>query len=179
MKKLIGLLIICTFALSSSINDKALKKINKLFPNLKDIKSLKLIVDENIALKIESKVNQKFYYDELHIWKITTNNQKKYTAILDNVKGKSMPITFLAIFNEENDIHNISIIKYREPYGGEIKSERWLKQFIGFNYLSSYIVGSSIDGISGATISTKSISKGINKLSLLLELNDEGALLLD
>ena len=114
-----------------------------------------------------------FYTKELHGWKIITGDNKEYIAIIDNVLGKSMPITFLAIFNEDRSVHNISVIKYREPYGGEIKSKRWLKQFKNFNHLSNYKIGESIDGISGATISTKSISKGINKLTLLLELKHD------
>ena len=81
-----------------------------------------------------------------------------------------MPITYLAIFNSDNSIHDVTIIKYREPYGGEIKSKRWLKQFIGLDSKSDYSIGKSLDGISGATISTNSLARGVNRLSYLLEL---------
>jgi len=158
---------------SLSINDKAIKNINKAFPDLVEIQSFKLKIKDEEISTIKSQVNQNFYTKELYGWKIITNDNREYIAILDNVLGKSMPITFLAIFNKNRSVHNISIIKYREPYGGEIRSKRWLRQFENFNHFSNYKIGESIDGISGATISTKSISKGINKLTLLLELKHD------
>jgi len=171
---LIYFLSLTSLIYSSSINDKVIKRINKLFPNTMKIEESKLGIEETEILFIESKLKQKFHSNKLHVWEVFTNNNKKYTAILDNVMGKSMPITFLIVFNESNNIHNISIIKYREPYGGEIRSTRWLKQFENLNYSSNYKIGSSIDGISGATISTNSISRGANKLALLLEVKDKG-----
>tara|TARA_B110000116_G_scaffold253399_1_gene250045 strand:+ start:202 stop:744 length:543 start_codon:yes stop_codon:yes gene_type:complete len=179
MIRILGIFIICSMASSSSIDDKVYNKINKQFPNLKNIESSKLIIDQNKIQKIKYTINQDFYYNELHSWKITTKDNREYIAILDNVKGKSMPITFLAIFDQDNTIFNVSIIKYREPYGGEIKSKRWLKQFVGFDYSSDYAIGTKIDGISGATISTNSVSKGVNKLALLLELIHIESLSLD
>ena len=178
-KKISFIFIFCSMPLSSTINDRVYSKLDKQFPNHKNIEFSKLLINQKKIQKIKSNINQDFYHNELHSWKITTKNDTEYIAILDNVYGKSMPITFLAIFDENNTIYNVSIIKYREPYGGEIKSKRWLKQFIGFDYSSDYGIGSKIDGISGATISTNSVSRGINKLALLLELNHKESLSLD
>ena len=89
-------------------------------------------------------------------------------AILDNVKGKSMPITFLTIFNENQEVVDAAIIKYREAYGGEVGRRSWLNQFINYSDTSNYKIGDGISGISGATISVHSVSKGIRKLSLII-----------
>ena len=153
-------------------------RIKEIFHNFIDIE-YKIFNLESSYNKTKNIVNQKFFRKEVNTWKIQNSEKTNYYAILDNVKGKSMPITFLAIFDENNTIYNVSIIKYREPYGGEIKSKRWLKQFIGFDYSSDYAIGNEIDGISGATISTNSVSKGVNKLALLLELNHKESLSLD
>ena len=90
-------------------------------------------------------------------------------AILDNVIGKTMPISFLAIYDMDGSVYNVSVIKYREQYGGQIKSKRWLKQFINYTDTSNYSIGKSISAISGATISVYSISKGIHKLSIIID----------
>ena len=87
---------------------------------------------------------------------------------MDNTIGKTMPITFLIIFNENQEVIHSSIIKYREAYGGEISGRNWLSQFTGMKKDSLYIYGKEISGISGATLSVKSFTKGISKLSLLL-----------
>ena len=117
--------------------------------------------------EIQNTVKQKFFRDKLYVWKIDSDSTNFY-AVLDNVKGKSMPITFLVIFNDKQEVYYSSIIKYREAYGGEIGGEKWLSQFIGMKKDSLYKDGKEIDGITGATLSVKSFTKGIGKLSLLL-----------
>ena len=85
----------------------------------------------------------------------------------------------LSINQSAGSHEKVDILHYRENWGTEICGKKWLKQFIGFDYSSDYGIGSKIDGISGATISTNSVSKGINKLALLLELNHKESLSLD
>ena len=87
---------------------------------------------------------------------------------MDNVIGKSMPITFIVMFNSNQDIIFSSIVKYREGYGGEVKSRSWLNQFNGMKKDSLYTYPKNIAGISGATISVKSVTKGMSKLSYLI-----------
>ena len=79
-----------------------------------------------------------------------------------------MPITFLVLFNEKQEVIHSSIIKYREPYGGEISGRNWLNQFLGMKKDSLFKFEKNIAGITGATLSVKSFTKGISKLSLLL-----------
>ena len=66
-------------------------------------------------------------------------------------------------------IFDTFIIKYRESYGGEVGNKSWLNQFINYSDKSDYKVGASISGISGATISVHSVSKGIHKLSIIIK----------
>ena len=84
--------------------------------------------------------------------------------------GKSMPITFIVILNRDGSILSTNVIKYREAYGSEIGNLSWLSQFNKFNSNSSYKVGKDINGITGATISVNSLSKGIQKILLLFQL---------
>ena len=87
---------------------------------------------------------------------------------MDNVIGKSMPITFIVVFNDTGEVKYSSLIKYREAYGGEVKSKAWLNQFNGMRQDSVYKFPDNIAGISGATMSVSSMTRGIGKLSLLL-----------
>ncbi|MBA7544485.1 hypothetical protein ES705_36841 [subsurface metagenome] len=90
-------------------------------------------------------------------------------AILDNVYGKSQPITFLVILSADGTIKKTAIIRYREPYGGAVASQRWLNQFTGLSSSDKFSVNQEIDAISGATISVGSVTVGIYKLTLLWE----------
>ena len=53
---------------------------------------------------------------------------------------------------------------YREDHGGEVGSKRWLKQFTGATTSKTLIYQEDIVGISGATISVKSMTNEVNKL---------------
>lgn len=119
--------------------------------------------------KIEYTVKQKFFKDWLYVYKISVKDSAIAFGFLDNVIGKSMPITFFVLLDVEGNITSTNIIKYREPYGGAVSNENWNEQFSGKNSSSDFTVGRSVYGISGATISVNSVTKGIRKIALLYE----------
>ncbi len=127
----------------------------------------KLSLGPIIKKKIEQQAGQQFFKDHVYVWKISDTDSLKGYAVLDNVYGKSMPITFLVILNDKGEIKKTLVIKYREAYGGQISSTKWLRQFNSKDKNSNYNIGKDIDGISGATISVNALSKGIKKLVLL------------
>ena len=129
-----------------------------------------LKLDTELKVLVQNKVKQRFYRDELYYWNISNNDTTIAYALMDNVLGKSMPITFLVILNNEGNILASEVIKYREAYGGEVGNKNWLAQFTHFNDTTDFKVGKNIDGISGATISVNSLSKGIQKIAILFPL---------
>ena len=162
------LLLLVNLTFCSKIMDQTELRISEIFPNLISSKwSMYKILTED-SKSIQNTVRQKFFRKEVNTWVITDSDSSKYYAVLDNIKGKSMPITFLAIFDSNKKVEDITIIKYREAYGGEISNKKWLKQFDAYTDSSNYSIGRKISAISGATISVHSISKGIRKLSMLI-----------
>ncbi len=141
-----------------------------LYPENTDIRMHILKLDKHMIKEVENQVKQKFYRDKLYYWTISQDDTTIAYAFLDNVIGKSMPITFLVILNVNGNIINTNVIKYREAYGGEVGNKGWLQQFLYRNNNSSYNIGKDINGISGATISVKSMSKGIRKITTLFTL---------
>ena len=168
MRKIIVYILYISLLFSSNIIDKTTSIITEKFPKHIAIKHDIYHINKNDIKKIQNIVRQKFFRPELNIWNITSSDSSKYYGILDNVKGKSLPITFLVIYDSNGQVYNAEIIKYRESYGGEIKSKGWLNQFKEYKDISNYNVGDAIDGITGATISVKSVTKGIHKLSILI-----------
>ena len=119
------------FLISSEIKEESIKAIqlfyndaieieNKTFKISKKIKSE--IKKESIK-SIQNKVKQKFFRNQIYYWTIKKDGANKGYALLDNSKGKSMPITYLVIFNMDQEIIYSKIIKYREAYGGEVSGE--------------------------------------------------------
>jgi Na+-translocating ferredoxin:NAD+ oxidoreductase RnfG subunit len=84
-------------------------------------------------------------------------------AQVRNVKGKDQPITFLVAIDPSNALKDIDVLVYREPYGGEVAYEPWRKQFRGKTSTDPLIVGKDIRNVSGATISSHSVTLGVRK----------------
>jgi len=124
---------------------------------------------QEIKIYSEKKARSRFMFDHVYIWKISESNSLIGVAILDNVLGKSLPITYLTCFNMDGQLINAHIVKYREDYGYEVGNKRWLNQFIGLGMNSDFIIGKNIDGISGATISVNSVTRGINRSAIIVE----------
>ena len=155
----------CVFA--GPIKDASETYILKKFPKDIKIKMHTLPINKKMKSTVQNQAKQKFYRDKLYYWNISIKDSTIAYAFLDNVKGKSMPITFMVILDRRGNILHSNIIKYREGYGGEVGNERWLAQFNNYNPDSTYKIGKDIDAISGATISVNSVTKGIQKIVLL------------
>jgi len=124
---------------------------------------------QEIKIYSENKSRSRFMFDHIYVWKISESDSLVGVAILDNVLGKSLPITYLTCFNMDGQLINAHIVKYREDYGYEVGNRRWLNQFLGLDVSSDYKVGKNIDGISGATISVNSVTRGINRSAIIVE----------
>ena len=127
------------------------------------------VIPSRVKSDIQVKCRQAFFGEKVYFYRIFKGEELTNIAILDNVSGKSLPITFLVIFDLNGNVISSRVIKYREPYGGAVSELTWLRQFRGKNSSSGFEIGNDISAISGATISTNSLSKGIRKLVLLME----------
>ena len=166
--KYLSIIFLLNLCFSSKITDKTENELKKYFPKNIAIDWSMYKIPKDVKKTIQTTVKQKFFRNELNLWTITDKDSLKYYAILDNVIGKTMPISFLCIFDNSGKVQHSSVIKYREPYGGEVGSRKWQDQFIAYTDSSSYKVGKDISGISGATLSVNSLTKGIHKLSILI-----------
>ena len=170
MKYSIIILLLTSVLFAGDIKSACEEHLLSLYPDNADIRMHSLKLDNQMKKEVENHVKQKFYRDKLYYWTILQGDTTIAHAFLDNVIGKSMPITFMVILNIDGDIINANVIKYREAYGSEVGNKGWLQQFINLNNNSVYNIGKEIDGISGATISVKSMSKGIHKIATLYPL---------
>lgn len=90
------------------------------------------------------------------------------TSVADRVVDSSYEIFYYAVlFNREMNIELVRILQYESEFGYEICGKRWLGQFRGSNGCELEY-GQQIDGISGATVSAKSITYDINNLCWIM-----------
>ncbi len=86
--------------------------------------------------------------------------------VLDEI-GKEMPIT-AGIAIESGAVLRVKVLVYRESRGWEVKSTAFTAQFFGARLDAEYKLDKSIDGISGATLSVRALSR-LTRLALLFD----------
>ena len=84
-----------------------------------------------------------------------------------NETGKTQPIT-VGIIIEKGKISLLKVLTFRESRGWEVKHEFFTDQFKQASLLDDYVLDKPIDGISGATLSVRALTKTA-KLALFFD----------
>jgi hypothetical protein len=122
------------------------KKIEKNAKAVFNIEELSFFEIRNISV-----------FEATRLYKI---NDLGYLAF-DQAPSKFHKFEYYIIFDKKGEILKVEVLNYNENYGAEICNKRWLKQFYQINTSSFFEYNTTIDGISGATISVQSISTHI------------------
>ncbi len=162
--KMLGtLLVIVAFTLTSFTDHskKIEKKVNKEITNhfgTEEFSTEVIHISEADNNSVKSEFGKK------NLLKITNADGIMGYAYIGNAPSKTATFDYLVIFDTEYTITISKVLIYREEYGGEIGSKRWLKQFIGKTLNDEVVFPGNIDAISGATISVRSMSMALGNL---------------
>ena len=144
----------------NDFSEKVYKKIDKTITKLWPDKQVKRTAINVTSNELGFQVNPN------SLFKLTDENKKIIGyAFLDKANSKSAKFDFVVFFDENLKIKFTQVLVYREDYGGEIGSNRWLKQFNGKYNGRNMTFQKDIQNISGATISSRNITNAIKKLS--------------
>ena len=83
---------------------------------------------------------------------------------VDQVLGKHEFITFAVGIGPDGKVRGVEILEYKETYGGEVRRPEWRKQFTGKKLGDPLKLGGDIINISGATLSSHSVTDGVKRL---------------
>ena len=90
-----------------------------------------------------------------------------WVLILDEV-GLHEPITHLVEIDDDGRVQDVKVLVFRETRGDEIKRPRFLRQFRNKSSRDRLTIGRDLDAVTGATYSSKAISRGVRKALLLV-----------
>jgi hypothetical protein len=102
------------------------------------------------------------YLTDHQIYAINKGEELLGYAFLGTAPSKTDTFEYLILFDQNFIQKKAKVMVYREDYGGEISSKRWLSQFQNSSLGERFIYGDNISAISGATISVKSMTNSIN-----------------
>ncbi len=84
--------------------------------------------------------------------------------LFDSVKGRYEAIDLAVAISARGEVQGVEILTYRETYGYEVRQPEWRRQFHGKTVDSKLKPGKDITPLSGATISSQSITRGVRRL---------------
>ncbi len=90
-------------------------------------------------------------------------------AFIDDELGEHLPITFAVKLSPAGVVERQEIVAYREARGDEVREHRFRKQFVGKTARDPIVTGADIAAISGATISSRAMAKGVKRAVVLFE----------
>ena len=120
-----------------------------------------VVLTEEQMDSIEDASDTRVYNDELKAWKTETGGW----FIIDQVVGKHEYIDIAVALTKGGKVKGIEILQYREAYGSQVRHPKWLAQFLGKDHTEYLGLDEQIKNISGATLSSRHITEGINRLT--------------
>lgn len=159
--KYIVILLIAFVCVSFGLPKNIQKKVDKEIRETYKVEAFSLSVvtiDSEIASTLPST------FTNNNLLKITSNQSQLGYAYISKARSKTDEFDYLVLLDNDLIIQKTKVLVYREDYGSEIGSKRWLKQFIGKTQDDTLIYQDNIVAISGATISVKSMTTAINNL---------------
>lgn len=81
--------------------------------------------------------------------------------------GKEAPIT-VGLVVEKQQLKQIKVLIYRESRGDEVKADFFTNQFIGAKLIENKQLDKQIDGVTGATLSVRALTK-LARMALWLD----------
>lgn len=152
-----------SFSVPKNLQKKVEKEIRKTF-NIDEFTLNKVIVPETVNNKLKGKISEE------NLLKITVDGKVLGFAFINKAPSKTDEFDYLVLLDKELIVIKTKILIYREDYGGEIGSKRWLRQFIGKTSKDTLKYEKDIIAISGATISASSMTIAVNTFLQNLEI---------
>ena len=155
------------FLVGSGLTKKIQKKVDREIESTYEVTEFYL---ESMALeaKFTSKLPSKFGPD--NFFRIINNQTLLGYAYVAKAPSKTAQFDYLILLDKNLVVKKAKVLIYREEYGGEIGSKRWLKQFVGKTPKDEIRYQQDIVAIAGATISVRSMTNAINDLLQSLEI---------
>jgi FMN-binding domain len=136
-----------------------------LFPGATFQSDVRTITDVQAkAIEHASGVNVRS--KQLKVWKVSTGGW----FIVDEVVGKHEFIPFALGLDSKGAVRGLEILEYREAYGGQIRDPDWRKQFLAKESGTRLQLDKNIRNISGATLSSKHVTDGVQRLLATYEI---------
>jgi len=131
------------------------------FPGIRKFKRNKVWLTESQKKAVTETYGDKFDKSRLTFFEaLREDGTMAGVMTIGNEIGRSYLITFMVVINVDGTVKDVEIMVYREPHGWEVRFETFMSQFFGRDANDPF---NDINNITGATLSVRSMTKGVKK----------------
>lgn len=141
--------------------DASSKKLMKILSKELDTKHSELLLEEISNTCFESELIES-------VSSVFRSGEKIGFVITAMGIGRYDEFYYLIFYNEDREVEFVRVMTYYSDHGGEIRSKRWLAQFVGYDG-GDLGYGDEVQAISGATLSAGAIVKGIRDITIIMQ----------
>lgn len=157
MKKIVLVIVVGICCLSADLPSSAIKKMDK---------AIQALWENQVVTKEEIDISkQQFQNNHLKLSKLMVSNKLVGYLMISRAKSRVDFFDYMIVYKPDLSILSINVLAYREDYGGEIASKRWLKQFNDKSNPDEMKFGDDIQSISGATLSARSLTQDVQEIT--------------
>lgn len=140
-----------------------------LFPKSEHVTYQTYAVESATRARLTRRLGYAPARDRYTIFVATTAGKVDGYAVIDEQQGLHEPITFATRLSPRGIVERVEIMVYRETRGDEIRDPRFCQQFVGKTSHDTLRINDDLDAVSGATVSSVSLSVGVRRAIALVE----------
>ena len=139
------------------------------FPSSQRVTFRKFDLDGAERSRVEQRLGYRLARDSYTFFVATTGDRVDGYALLDDENGQHLPISFAVKLSPAGTVERQEVTAYRESHGEGVRDARFRSQFVGKTVADTLRAGTDISVISGATISSRSMTIGVKRALVLFD----------
>jgi hypothetical protein len=143
--------------------------LTEFFPKSERVTFRTFVLDPTVRARLTQRLGYTPAKDRYTIYIATTQGKIDGYALIDDERGLHQPITFATRLSPRGAVERLEIVTYRESRGDEVRDARFRKQFEGKTAQDPLRLNQDIDAVSGATVSSASLTTGVRRAAILVE----------
>ena len=93
--------------------------------------------------------------------------EPRHFALIDSEIGKHLPMTYIVGITPTGAVSRVELMVFRETYGSQVRQRSFMQQFTDARGADTLQVGETIQHVTGATLSSRGIARGVRRALLL------------
>ncbi len=152
---------------------KAEAALKNIFPTATNFEKKNIVLTEEQVRLVQESAGvsfEKTHSSTLVVYQVMAAQKVIGYAFEDVVVGKWAPIRYLVGLDLQGAVLQVVVLEYKEIRGRPVAKKRFLNQYKGKTIQDELMLRVDIDGVTGATISSRSMTDGVRKILHIYQL---------